>query len=1421
MAYVDLDRRFGVPGEYDLDDGSVQAWLRSYGSKSWDDVLKNRFVVILGNAGVGKSTEMQAQARRLRASGGHAVYAEFHSMAEESDFEHSLDAANGDAFRRWRHSGQSATFFLDAVDEARAASSAAFMKSLRSFVRSVKGAGENIRIVFSSRPTGWEDDEDIERLQATLSSLVPNFQLAVGDEVTGEPDPDDPSTMTAIRTAVDGATNGAIPIATFALFPLDDRQVRLLTPVFGVTDLESFMRALATHDVQFLAERPRDVEWLAEYWLRHHQITSMSEMLNDSVNGHLRERNPGRLRIDRLRVLDNRSAAERIAAATYLCRLTSIKGPTSRQQDGGDALRSTDLLPDWSGEEMTALLSRSLFEPSLPGRMRIHHRTTRSYLAACWILKLLDNDCPINAAADLVIGTAFGERRVIPSRAEVGAWVASADQRLRGRMIDAAPEIVLLYGDARRIPPEDRLRALRAFATRFQEVRRLGHIVSDADYARIADHSIDPAIGELIRGHETSSLVRRFLLNVARVGMLPASATAALEFARDPGRDPDATVQAVATVGVAGTRAEKDALWAAAQAVTDPENRYLAVLGQSLFPGVISMDALFGLLDRMQPPGDDVVGGPRAVVTEDWVDNCPAANRVEMLERLLSLATSPPLAAGRPHSLLSERYGWLVDGVARCARLVLETMGPQSPVPPPMTAALLLIQRLDRHDRMRPRDAGALPDLLSTRDSTRQALLAATVLGADEDPWRPILSLAQRRILQPLEPDISMAVVQAAAADSAEMQRRWLNAAIDVWVINQRPAGRVAEIVGAIAASGLEETERDVLLTWFSPERQPSLAETSNHAAEQQRERDQEERRFLEERADRIRSGTDLRALSHIVSLMASAGDGSSSRYGQRNIGEIEHRFGPEVASAAREGLIQCWRRWEPPLPSARGDGSNTEIGVVLGLTGLALLEAEGFDFSGLSAEEARLATLYALRELNRFPEWLAALAIRWPEVIANTITPEVAYELGPNATGEPRTLQSVAEVPAIAAAMAETILTTVSTSSALGPTALKASLRVLDQSTIGRGDLASLFGRRAEEVWASQTAGAYAWLRGWMQVDVHQAWDFLEAHLSPADTTAREQLSDLMLQLYNDVDEDDGVKTQYLRNPSWLLRAIPLIYRHFPVENDAHRAGIHRITISDRVLRVRGKIGSFLETIPGQAAHDALEALSRDRSLGGARIYFREGSLRHLEMSVEPQAWREADVAAFETQYERDPRNGAELYLLVRSRLSDIRADFEKGDFGDRGIFPNGVREEIVQRYFAGRLAGGSRRRFDVVREEEVADHKEPDIRIRSAVAGIVSIEIKPIDKKRYTFLSLVETLRAQLIGQYMRTARSRYGVLLLCLCVKPRKWLLENPRRYVQFDELVGLLQAEADAIRLGDPDVDGLLVVGIDASPWSNGS
>jgi hypothetical protein len=58
---------------------------------------------------------------------------------------------------------------------------------------------------------------------------------------------------------------------------------------------------------------------------------------------------------------------------------------------------------------------------------------------------------------------------------------------------------------------------------------------------------------------------------------------------------------------------------------------------------------------------------------------------------------------------------------------------------------------------------------------------------------------------------------------------------------------------------------------------------------------------------------------------------------------------------------------------------------------------------------------------------------------------------------------------------------------------------------------------------------------------------------------------------------------------------------------------------------------------------------------------------------------------------------------------------------------------------------------RFVVHREPQVDADKRIDIEV-SARGFKVCIEIKPVDKKRYTTKSLTDTLRTQLVGKYLK---------------------------------------------------------------------
>ena len=120
MKHVDLKRKFRDLTESELHDPELllaMADSELLKSISWDDVLRSPRVLILAEAGSGKTQEMREQAKRLQDAGEAAFFVPLEMLDKEGVVE-VLDAADGRAFEAWkaRHTAI-AWLFLDAVDE--------------------------------------------------------------------------------------------------------------------------------------------------------------------------------------------------------------------------------------------------------------------------------------------------------------------------------------------------------------------------------------------------------------------------------------------------------------------------------------------------------------------------------------------------------------------------------------------------------------------------------------------------------------------------------------------------------------------------------------------------------------------------------------------------------------------------------------------------------------------------------------------------------------------------------------------------------------------------------------------------------------------------------------------------------------------------------------------------------------------------------------------------------------------------------------------------------------------------------------------------------------------------------------------------------------------------------------------------------
>jgi hypothetical protein len=122
---------------------------------TWDDLLRYKLVAVLGEAGLGKTTEFKAQAAQIRRQGKAAVFIAL-SHVTSAETLGLVVADNADQIRRWHESDEQGYFFLDSVDESRLKGTAALALALQLISTQLLGRISREPLCFSrlGYPTG-------------------------------------------------------------------------------------------------------------------------------------------------------------------------------------------------------------------------------------------------------------------------------------------------------------------------------------------------------------------------------------------------------------------------------------------------------------------------------------------------------------------------------------------------------------------------------------------------------------------------------------------------------------------------------------------------------------------------------------------------------------------------------------------------------------------------------------------------------------------------------------------------------------------------------------------------------------------------------------------------------------------------------------------------------------------------------------------------------------------------------------------------------------------------------------------------------------------------------------------------------------------------------------------------------------------
>ena len=1389
----------------------------SNGLLGWSELIAKRRVVILAEAGSGKTVELSEQARQQTAAGRFAVYATVQDVGRDG-LDKALRPADRQRLNDWRNSNEPGWFFIDSIDEAKL-DNIRLERALRQIAEGIAGGESRAHIVLSGRHTDWEFARDAQRL---------NDELPLPHDNPADPLPPLGTLVRRVlrREKRPEPTPAETPLIV-VMAQLDTEQVRTYAAAKNAPNLEGLMDAIEAASLWGFACRPLDLDWIVSYWDSHGHLGSFTVMTEVGLRERLQETDPERGRRDSLDTERAKQGLERIGAALVFGRQTTVAIPDNdtRLETEGSVAKIDDVLPDWSSEDRMKLLTRPAFDPATFGRARLHNDNegvVRAYLAARWLQRLRRANLPQRRLHDLLFSRTYEVELVKPSMLETAAWLALWDESVAREVVRRAPFLLFTAGDPASLSLETRQTLLTALVERMRREEEVPHL-DLSSLARFAQPDIATTLRGIWAADKEHDEIRRFVLRLIWLGKIKDCVDLAV--AASFGRYQDlytAITAGRALLAAGGEAAHRDYAEYIKMQCASISPTVVREAVEDLFPRLLGVDDLLAILAVIHL-GDAEGGGFRF----DWdgaklVERLTsAADLTRLIEGLLQQLEAEPEVGIGERSPRHEQYATAL-GVA--AQRLLD-LSPSNVSPTAAIDAVLCIGdgHLDMTQRQINKAADAV-ELLHRTPERRRAVFwrAADRLGNHKNlSGRPLLYSFQMKFLgwPPglVLDDIDWLLTDGASRPLATERQLAINTALNLWLTAGEPEALKARIAGVAAT----DTEMQAAyIEWMTPriksaEEIKSEEELAEAILESEHRQVEQEQSWVDFIADLQANPAQLHHLhpitpkgvdNRIYSLwqLLSEATSSNSRYAIDSVAPIKELAGEEVAAAFTAGLAEIWRAWKPTLHSARPPGERNLISSIdcLGIAGVSIEAAARADWAlHLTEQQAIRAAEYATLELNGFPDWTTALAAVWPAAVEKVFAQEATSNLDdPTPPGHYQIVEAISRSDeSLTRLMAPSLWRELQARSDLNCVALRPVLFILKRGLPADTKRAfyTLVLDRFQSSTDPQVSAQY--LGAAYAIDVQGATDTLMAKLDLLGEAQKTALVERVLpQIFGSRWSRSAPPDAHL-DVATLERLVMLAYRIVRVEEDRDRTnnGVFSPDERDDAQDARSAAFTALVSTPGHATYAAILRLMDEPNFPVARSRLLALARERAANDAEQTAWRADEPLRFEQQFERQPVTGHELQRMAMQRLEDLQHDLVHGDFQQGTTLSARPDEAAVQNWMADRLRQMQGTAYSIEREVRVAGEKEPDLRFRAKASDAnVATEIKVAES--WTMQQLEEALVSQLCGQYLRAQNGREGILLLVhQKPRPKGWELPDGT-YLNFEGVVQRLLTLAVRIR-----------------------
>lgn len=1422
-TFIDLKRCFNTLTSEELGDPEYLAYLneRKYGGNtSWQELLEHPRVLLVAEAGSGKTIEMKEQTKRLVNEGKFAFFIPLETLAKDQ-LADVLSPSEEVLFKRWINQKEEiAWFFLDSVDELKLTAET-LDRALRHFFSATKSHIDYLHTIISSRPNDWQPTVDRE----TYLKWLPLPSKKQSPEITPEEAflaPIQCSEVTPKSLDTDKDLKTGVPLQAFIFLPLSNAQIALFAQELNINNPTELLAEIEKQNAWLFARRPLDLTSLINAWETNGVLGTRSHQHEANIQSKLKD-DPERPDSSGLSDAEARLGAERLALALALTRTRTIRSPeqTLEISRSEGVLDPAEILSDWTEDKRKALLRRALFDPATYGRIRFHHRSVQEYLAAKHLEHLREKGMSNKALFRLLFAEKYGVKVVLPSMRPIAAWLALSDVITRQELINREPEALLIHGDPQSLEISARAALIQRFVTCYgtgswrgldiplDEVRRLA-APELASVIRVSwgDTPINPDVGDL-------------LLDMIWQGPIPACADLAYAAAMDQTRSSHNRVTAIKALLACGkTDQVGDVIKAMlSDPIAWPSDiaRYLLV---DFFPEHITVDELISLLIQQSKSPQN---------SHEWVllelinsIDPRADHSQELRNKLARLLWSGRHETNEVFYKLRSEFESLSPVLAKLCQHQIQA---QMPVDAELIHASIIASRFSKEENNLHYEVAKLRAHFSQEGAHRETTFWLELDFIDElvkpaDDWKRFFQTEHNGLIGNLS-EIDRPWITMALTDKSRPQRQTvaLHGLFGLWQRNGAHETELLEIETKLGANGLLHAIFKERAANHKINFERECIQHERDAAQlQQRSRAEEEslsdwRKWREELLldpDTAFTCENQLATLNSLNTWLTLRDAKHNRLYSWNRSAISAAFNQDIAERVDSALKNYWRN-NPASP--------------LSICGLSLEALTPNWAEKLSKEEARIAIDNWDVELNGFAPYLADITRSHPDIVQEIIGSKINIAFNNcNKNNHIHTLQKLrnlsTDTKKLLAPLLQQKLTlwpkSTDNSSPYWLLHLKDVVDVLIEVTDGqdRQTIALICQERFETEPATHVA--LIWLQGLFRINPEQGSQSLEVTLSPIIGRPEAKLGvTIFAGLFGSRNTGLLEIADPTKRAQCLGKLVRLAYAFIRREDDQiHESGSFTPNTRDDAETARNFLLNLLLETPGPDAFRIINELAVEADFGHFSdrllILARQRAANDAEFSAYPVK----AIQEMEKRIEIRPHDRDGLFEVMIDRLEDLAHELAHHDFSDRRTLRTITEEAEMQRTLARRLMDKSNGAYLVARENEVADLKKTDIQL-SAVTGKqkATIEIKLASRGRWVLTDFRIARKNQLLGQYLRHENCKAGCLLLTYDGTKKYWVDPDTKKQLSFKDLCSYLNKMAKDLEIENNHNIRLHVFGLD--------